>query len=138
VTEAVGAALRSDVAAARSPSLAAQALDHKLGGPPDQRRYTAPSYEIVDRETGAHATIPGFNPIETYEAALANLDPKLVRRPTPTSLDELLTWAGEPLATAEVAMIAQLDPDRARLELGRIAQPIPAGADFYWELPAAA
>jgi hypothetical protein len=35
-------------------------------------------------------------------------------------------------------MIAELDPEHARLELGRIARPIPAGADFYWELPAVA
>jgi 2-hydroxychromene-2-carboxylate isomerase len=138
VTDQVGEALRADVAAARSPSPAARALDHKLGGPPDQRRYTAPSYEIVDCATGATATIPGFNPVEAYETALANLDPKLVRRPPPSSVDELLAWAGEPLATAEVAMIAELDPEHARLELGRIARPIPAGADFYWELPAVA
>ena len=30
------------------PSRAARALDHKLGGPPEERRYTAPSYEIGD------------------------------------------------------------------------------------------
>jgi 2-hydroxychromene-2-carboxylate isomerase len=135
VTDEVGEALRADVAAARSPSPAARALDDKLGGPPDERRYTAPSYEIVNHETGARATIPGFNPIETYEAAIANLDPKLVRRPAPASLRDLLDWAGEPLATAEVAMIAQLDRAQARAELDRIARPIPAGADFYWWLP---
>jgi 2-hydroxychromene-2-carboxylate isomerase len=138
MTDAVGDALRADVAAARSPSLAARALDHKLGGPPDQRRYTAPSYEIVDPVTGARATIPGFNPVEAYEAAFANLDPRLVRRPCPERLEDVLGWAGEPLATAEVAMIAGLDPEQTRLELLRIARPVPAGADFYWEIPAAA
>jgi 2-hydroxychromene-2-carboxylate isomerase len=138
VTDAVGEALRADVAAARSPSAAARALDHKFGGPPDHRRYTAPSYEIVDHATGAHAAIPGFNPIETYETAFANLDPRLVRRPTPERLEDLLAWAAEPLATAEVAMIAELDLEDARRELARIARPLPAGADFYWELPRAA
>jgi predicted DsbA family dithiol-disulfide isomerase len=59
---AVEDALRADIEAARSPSPAARALDHKLGGPPQQRRYTAPSYEFgADGRTFA---IPGFNPVE--------------------------------------------------------------------------
>ena len=40
-------ALRADIEAARSPSPAARRLDHKLGGPENERRYTAPSYEIA-------------------------------------------------------------------------------------------
>src|SRR3954466_8413402 len=42
----VRAALDEDIARARDPSPAARALGHKLGGPPEQRRYTAPSYVI--------------------------------------------------------------------------------------------
>jgi hypothetical protein len=49
---------------------------------------------------------------------------------------QVLTWAGEPLATAEVAAIAQLDPARARAALAQVAEPIAAGADFYWRPPA--
>src|SRR5689334_22143934 len=45
-TPAVEDALRADIARARHSSPAARALDHKLGGPREQRRYTAPSYEI--------------------------------------------------------------------------------------------
>jgi hypothetical protein len=71
------------VAAARSPSAPARALDHNLGGPRSQRRYT-------------------------------------------------LAWAGEPLATVEVAAVMQLALVRARVALGRAARPLPAGADFYW------
>src|SRR4051812_18983010 len=44
-------ALQADTEAARAPSAAARALDHKLGGPRSQRRYTAPSYEISNPET---------------------------------------------------------------------------------------
>ncbi len=40
-------ALQRDIADSRQPSPAARALDHKLGGPADQRRYTAPSYELT-------------------------------------------------------------------------------------------
>jgi hypothetical protein len=124
------AELAADIAAARDPSEAARALDHKLGGPPSERRYTAPSYVLGDGEV----TIPGFNPVEAYEAAIANLDPSLTRRPLPTDAEELLSWAGMPLATAEVALVMQLDPAKARAALARVARPIAAGADFYWTL----
>lgn len=119
--------------AARSPSRAARALDHKLGGPTEQRRYTTPSYEITHKD-GRAITIPGFTPVEAYEAAIANLEPELARRPKPATVEELLTWAGEPLATAEVAAVAQLDPVQVRVALGRVARPLPAGADFYWDV----
>jgi predicted DsbA family dithiol-disulfide isomerase len=132
---AVGAELQADIAAARAPSAAARALDHKLGGPREQRRYTAPSYELVRDPGGAPVTVPGFNPVEVYEAAIANLAPELTRRPKPQTVLELLAWAGEPLATAEVAAVTQLDPIAARAALSRVAQPLAAGADFYWTLP---
>jgi 2-hydroxychromene-2-carboxylate isomerase len=127
----VAEALEADAAAARNPLPAARALDHKLGGPREQRRYTAPSYELTGATTTA---VPGFNPVEAYETAIANLAPELVRRAKPKSVEELLAWAGLPLATAEVALVAQLDPVAARVALGRVARPLPAGADFYWTL----
>lgn len=134
-TDAVHDALAADIAAARAPSPAARALDHKLGGPAGQRRYTAPSYELVHTATGATATVAGFNPLETYEAVLANLAPELERRPAPASVEEILAWADEPLATAEVALVAGLSPAGARAALARVATPHAAGADFYWTLP---
>jgi hypothetical protein len=67
--------------------------------------------------------IPGFNPVETYEAAIANLAPELVRRPKPEGVSEILFWAGEPLATAEVAAIAQLDVTQTRAALSQVARP---------------
>jgi hypothetical protein len=137
-TGAVHVALQSDVTASRSPSPAARALDHKLGGPPGQRRYTAPSYEFARADgAGERFALPGFNPVEAYEAAIANVAPELARRPKPASVAELLEWAGEPLATAEVAAVAQLDDAAARVALGRVARPQPAGADCYWMLPEA-
>jgi predicted DsbA family dithiol-disulfide isomerase len=128
-------ALQGDIDAARSPSAAARALDHKLGGPRSRRRYTAPSYEFVNAATGATACVPGFNPVEAYEIAVASLAPELERREAPESVEELLGWAGEPLATVEVAAIMQVDVTAARVALARAARPIPAGADMYWALP---
>ncbi|HXD64766.1 MAG TPA: DsbA family protein [Solirubrobacteraceae bacterium] len=130
--EEIERALSADVGAARRPSPAARALDHKLGGPVDARRYTAPSYEITRAPDETVVAIPGFNPVETYEAAIANLAPDLVRRPKPETVSEILAWAGEPLATAEVAAIAQLDVAQTRAALSQVAQPTAAGADFYW------
>ncbi len=71
---------------------------------------------------------------EAYETAIANLAPELDRRPKPATAEELLDWAGHPLATVEVAALLALDPDEARVALSRVARPLPAGADAYWEL----
>src|SRR4051812_48922002 len=103
-------ALRADMLAARSPSPASRAQDYNLGGPTEERRYTCPSYELLrgspppaDWETARRVDLPGFRPVEAYEAAIANLAPELSRRPDPGSVTEVLAWAGVPLATAEVA-----------------------------------
>jgi 2-hydroxychromene-2-carboxylate isomerase len=127
---AVEDALRADIEAARSPSPAARRLDHKLGGPAQERRYTAPSYELASE--GRTFTIPGYNPVEVYEAALANFG--LSRRAKPESVEQVLKWATEPLATVEVIEVMQADAAKTRAALARAAVPIPAGADVYWSL----
>jgi hypothetical protein len=119
------AALDEDIDAARDPSSAARRLDHKLGGPPEQRRYTAPSYVLGE------IAVPGFNPLEAYEIALAAQGVSRVRA-TPDSVVELLEWAGEPLATAEVVAVMGRSEQHVRAELSRHARAIPAGADCYW------
>ena len=126
------AELAADVEAARAPSAVARALDDKLGGPADARRYTAPSYELRRADGSGHASIPGFNPAPVYETVIANLAPELTRRAAPQSLAELLAWAQAPLATAEIVAITGGDEDNVRNELKRTAMPIAAGADFYW------
>ena len=127
---AVEDALREDIRRSRSPLPAARALDHKLGGPSDERRYTAPSYVLDGR-----VAIPGYNPVEAYEAAIANLDPSLVRRGRPSSVAEVLGFfVDEPLATAEVVAIMDGDPAVVRADLARVARSIPSGADCFWAL----
>ena len=66
--------------------------------------------------------------------AVANLAPDLERRADPRSPREVLEWAREPLATAEIAAICQLDPREARVELARFASHTPVGPDGYWSL----
>jgi 2-hydroxychromene-2-carboxylate isomerase len=130
----VEAELKADIDAARTPSAPARALDHKLGGPRAQRRYTAPSYEFRRADHGAAATIPGFNPVEAYEAAIANLAPELPRGPKPETVAELLAWAETPLATAEIAAVMQQGDAEVRTALAKVAQATPVGADMYWSL----
>jgi hypothetical protein len=124
------AALRADIAAARDPSPGARALDHKLGGPREQRRYTAPSYELSNGEQAI--SVPGFNPAEVYEIAIANLAPDADRREPPADVSELLRWAEVPLATAEIVAIMQQPEQEVRDALAQVATPRPAGADMYW------
>jgi predicted DsbA family dithiol-disulfide isomerase len=126
-------ALEADAAAARRPSAAAFALDHKLAAEEDGgRRYTCPSYEITRLDNGARFDVPGFQPAAVYEAAIANLAPELRRRALPASVAEVLAWAGEPLATAEVAAICEIDHTTARTELARIAREEAVGPDGWW------
>jgi predicted DsbA family dithiol-disulfide isomerase len=127
---AVEDALRTDIEAARAPSAAARRLEYKLGGPPHERRYTAPSFELSS--DGRTFSIPGYNPIEVYETALSNLG--LTRRAAPESVEQLLAWASEPLATVEIIAIMQGDAAKTRAALASAATPIAAGADFYWTL----
>ncbi|MEA2421542.1 MAG: hypothetical protein QOF55_641 [Thermoleophilaceae bacterium] len=135
---AVEAALRADMAAARAPSAASLALDHKLSASgPGGFRYTCPSYEI-ERAGGdvgwPRFDVPGFQPVEVYEAGIANLAPELERRPAPDSVEQVLAWADEPLAAAEVAAICELDNEEAEHELAQVA----TVSHGWWSLPAAA
>ena len=130
--------LEADAAAARQPSRAALALDHKLAPAGDGRRYTCPSYEMSRIEDGTRFDVPGFQPAAVYEAAVANLAPELERRPIPGSVEEVLAWAGEPLATAEVAAICEIEHAEAHIELARVASFDAVGADGWWTLGAGA
>ena len=128
----VSDALTADVVSARTPSVAALALDHKLGGARPARRYTAPSYEFA--RGPASFSLPGFSPVEASEAAIANLAPAMDRSGLPARVREVLEWADEPLATAEIALIMQTEAAAVSSELAPIAHFLSAGADGYWSL----
>lgn len=129
--EEVAAATEEDGRRARHPMPAALALEHKLADWECGKRYTAPSLEL-----SAHRDIalPGFQPYETYDAALANLDPSLERRPAPEHAEDVLRWAGEPLATQEVAAVLGVDREAAREQLAGVADELPLGTDALWRL----
>jgi predicted DsbA family dithiol-disulfide isomerase len=134
----VGSAVFEDMQAARSVSPAALALNHKLADAGDgRRRYTCPSLEFESQD-GRRFDAPGFQPVEVYEAGVANLDPSLERRPAPATIEDLLEWAGYPLATVEVATVLGIDTADARAQLAGRARFQPVGGDGYWSLDAAA
>ncbi|HEV2058783.1 MAG TPA: hypothetical protein VGR11_05460 [Solirubrobacteraceae bacterium] len=134
--EDVEQAMRADMAAAREPVPAARALDDRLANWSGGRRYTCPSYEIVRRSDGVRIAVPGFQPFAAYDVVLANLVPGLDRRDPPGSVLEVLEWAGEPLASREVAVVMDIDHAAAREELGRVADEEHIGADGLWSIAA--
>jgi hypothetical protein len=77
--------------------------------------------------------MPGFQPFAVYEVAIANVAADVQRRPTPSSVEEILAWAPYPLATAEVAELRgnELDDARRELELSG-AKLTPVAGDGYW------
>lgn len=131
--------LAEDLVQARRPAPEAVALSHKLASDGNGgHRYTCPSYEVVRRADGASLSAPGFQPTLAYEVVIANLGPGLTRRDDPQSVAEVLEWAGEPLASAEVAAVCGIDLDEARERLGRVASEEHIGYDGLWHLAAAA
>jgi len=133
--EATEEAFREDMAKAREPLPAASALDHKLANWSGGRRYTCPSYEIERLEDGVRIAVPGFQPFATYDVVLANLIPGLERRDPPDDVVDVLTWAGTPLASQEVATVMDISLPEAREHLGKVAEERHAGADGFWTLP---
>jgi len=131
----VEAALVADMTVSREPIPAARILDHKLANWTGGVRYTCPSYEFVRLSDGVRIAVPGFQPLAVYDVVLANLLPRCERRVDPVSVEEVLSWAGEPLATQEVAVLMDLSLEDAREELGRVAVETHLGFDGLWTLP---
>ena len=128
--------LREDMARAREPMPAARVLDDRLANWSGGRRYTCPSYEVERVSDGVRISVPGFQPFAAYDVLLANLVPDLGRRGEPMGVQDVLAWAGFPLATREVAEICELDDREAREQLGHVAIEHHVGADGFWSLTA--
>ncbi len=77
-------------------------------------RYTAPSV-VFAHPDGRTSEVGGFQPFESYDTVLANLEPGLARRADPAGPLEVLEAFPEGLTTAEVAEVLRADlaaPDR--------------------------
>ncbi|HEX4730740.1 MAG TPA: DsbA family protein [Solirubrobacterales bacterium] len=111
-------------------------------------RYTAPTviFEMPDERW---LEVGGFQPFESYDTALANLDPALERRPAPERAADAVLAFPIGLTTAEVAAIMRgsdlQDADLPAAERELIAAVddgelicIPAGTDALWRPASAA
>lgn len=131
----VEAALSDDLGRSRHPHPAGLAQDARLADWKGGRRYTCPSLEMTrDGDAGSTVVAAGFQPLMAYETLLANLAPDLDRRESTDDVAEVLRWAGEPLASKEVAEVCELSLPEARERLARVATERPVGADGYWSV----
>jgi len=128
--------LAEDMADARNPSPAALAMRERLATTLEGVwRYTCPSYRVSRGDLTLDA--PGFQPARVYEVLVANLAPELEPRPEPYGVEEVLAWAPYPLATAEIAVIMEIDVATAAQRLTDAgAHATPTANDAYWSSPA--
>jgi protein-disulfide isomerase-like protein with CxxC motif len=109
-------------------------------------RYTAPS--LIFERDGVKVTAGGFQPVQTYDVLIANLDPAIQRRMAAVTPAEALAAFPEGLTTQEVAaiMTAGTDPvnrraaELALLDLvaeGGVVR-VGLGDDAIWVEPAEA
>lgn len=125
--------LIKDAEAARQPGAHALHFSHKLSTTSTNRvRYPASSY--VFTIDGTTFELPGFWPLEVYEAVIGNLIPDAARADNPKSAQQALEWATTSLATIEVATIMNCDIEEARSQLRKIADFTPVGQDGFWSL----
>jgi predicted DsbA family dithiol-disulfide isomerase len=131
--EQVERVLREDMATTRQPLPQALALAHRLSRSNGGLRYSTAS-AVFERDDH-RVVMPGFQPFAVYEVAVANVAPDLERRPPPETVEEVLSWAPYPLATAEVAELRGVALERAREELLRAGAMLAAAAgDGYWSI----
>lgn len=107
-------------------------------------RFTAPSL-LFKRPNGWRLEAGGFQPFEAYDVVLANLDPKLERRPPPSTVVEALAKFPDGLTTAEAAEVMRpsdlVDAELAATEdqlvsaaaRGEITRQ-PVGQDAVWHI----
>lgn len=140
-------AYAADKALTRTAAGSATELQGKAGNSDGSVRYTAPSLWFENRD-GLRLEAGGFQPVEAYDVLIANLDPRLERRPEPDGPEPLLEAFPDGLTTQEVAALLTPNngsPDRAAAELALVelvgsgaAVRIPLGTDALWRASAAA
>jgi 2-hydroxychromene-2-carboxylate isomerase len=97
-------AYEADRAAARTAAGSPTEFQGRAANTDGAVRYTAPSL-VFEADDGRRLEAGGFQPIEAYDVAIANLDPGLERRPPAEDPVEVLRAFPYPLTTAEVAAV---------------------------------
>jgi protein-disulfide isomerase-like protein with CxxC motif len=110
------AAFEADRNEARTAAGGQTEFQGKSATAPDGRvRYTAPSL-VFTGEDGRRLEAGGFQPVEAYDLAIANLDPTLRRRAEATDVAEVLAAFPDGVTTAEVAAV--MAPNNTAPDLG--------------------
>ncbi len=100
----VVAAYQADRALARVAEGSPTEFQDRAANTDGAVRYTAPSL-IFDGADGQRLEVGGFQPVEAYDVAVANLDPTLERRPPADDPVDVLSAFPYALTTAEVAAV---------------------------------
>lgn len=103
-TDAVEDAYQADRARTRSAAGTPTEFQGRSANSDGAVRYTAPSV-IFTHADGRSFEVGGFQPVEAYDVAIANLDTSLTRRPAGDDVVEILAAFDHPLTTAEVVAI---------------------------------
>lgn len=133
-------AYRTDWAESRTAEGGATEHQDKAADTSDGTRYTSPS--VIFEAGLQRLEIGGFQPVEAYAAAIANLDPGLTRHAPPESpIDALKLYPGG-LSTQEVAAIMakgnvpadRIEAERqlVKLQGERRVKRIAMGNDAIW------
>lgn len=126
-------AARNDI----SPAAIAQGKTEHDEGPV---RYTAPTL-VFAADDGTRAVAGGFQPLEAYDALLANLAPELPRRAAPSSIEQALRAFPHGLTTQELVALMRSDEVVSRTEIEQLlvaalaagtVRRAPLGADALW------
>jgi 2-hydroxychromene-2-carboxylate isomerase len=140
------AAYEADRAEARTAAGSPTELQGKAANTDGAVRYTAPSV-VFRSDDGRCIEAGGFQPVEAYDLAVANLDPGIRRRDVPDDPLEALGTVPFGLTTQEVAAVMTRGndaPDRAAAEdalIGLVAAGravrVPLADDALWSAQAA-
>jgi len=141
--EDVEAAYQSDRAQSRAAAGTPTEAQGREANTDGAVRYTAPSI-IFRTAEGASLEVGGFQPVEAYDTALANLDVSLTRRPAAEDPVEVLSALPYAPVTREVAAcmttnLGELDEDAAEQALiaaaaeGRVRREA-VGTSALWHL----
>lgn len=110
-TDAVTEAYEADRAEARTAEGGATEFQGKAANTDGKVRFTAPSL-LIETADGRSLEVGGFQPLEAYDVAIANLDRSLTRRGPASDVREVVEAFPYALSTREISTILSngLDP----------------------------
>jgi 2-hydroxychromene-2-carboxylate isomerase len=103
-SDEVTEAYEADRAEARTAEGGPTEFQGKAANTDGRVRFTAPSL-LIETEDGRSLEVGGFQPLEAYDVAIANLDTSLDRRPPATDAGDVVTAFPYALATREIATV---------------------------------